>query len=109
MVGDTYTLRIFYTVAKTDDMDIVDEGVDDERTSPELRELLGHLADFVHRVGEEFWDECDDEMQTCWLPMTQYAWHAADGEGLDISFSARITRERTRDVHITKRRLRAAL
>jgi hypothetical protein len=81
----SYDLRVFYSVTRADDIDILEEGLcaQDRYRTPAA--ALGDLGHFIRENGgPEMWDEIDQyEVGSCWL---------RHGPGTEISYHARLDR-----------------
>ncbi len=84
-----YDLRVFYSVTRADDIDILDEGLYARDSYRSPTDALGDLGRFIRENGgPDMWDETDQfEVRSCWLR------HGPDTE---ISYNARL--DRVRDV-----------
>jgi hypothetical protein len=81
----SYDLRVFYSVTRADDIDIMEEGVYAQDRYRTATAALGDLGHFIrNNGGPELWDEIDQyEVGSCWLR------HAS---GTEISYHARLDR-----------------
>jgi hypothetical protein len=81
----SYDLRVFYSVTRVDDIDILEEGVYAQDRYHTPTEALGDLGHFIRENGgPELWDEIDQyEVGSCWL---------RHGPGTEISYNARLDR-----------------
>ena len=76
-----YDLRVFYSVTRADDIDILDEGLYAQDLYRTPTAALGELGNFIRENGgPDLWDEIDQqEIGSCWLchgPDTEISYHA---------------------------------